>query len=650
MHTPTRKAGRARWLAGLAVLALALTLSLMLLLSDGGCTPAVAFDRPIVEEAPQRRALELDSGVTTRTASQTVADENGSERRRDPILAPASSVSGIVTDIVTHEIVPEVEVELILANRSERIAVGADGAFASKAGFPSGEVRAIVRDDGIEVGRASIAHNAANGTRRWRVDVPIGPTIRIATIDGLYYDPTKWRVRIRESALEDDVVGELDVGAEGLSLYAPSAALPDRTWSWMRVRPGGWARYARQEHPSATGLLTRVQVRNDAENGDGRAALKGTIGVQPTLAVTTTSFGRISVVIQRTKDTKPMRAVLFDVRDSTTSTAVGPPTFEELDVTSAGHVEFADLEPGSKRLVAWSQDELAEDSYVAARGLTLEAKLSVRKPRRSGGAGIPRLQSGAPYGWSGESERLIASPGDAAPRMRSWIRAVEDFDSFGTDLLYRSRFEISFRSSASRLETSPLFVQPKTARYAIRLRFGTGGSSVAGRIAFGPGGDVFPVKSHPADEWFELPEKLDFTWSAWAEGMQPVFGTQRDFVEQPDGTRVASVAVQRGSGFEILLRAGEPERIAKDPWPWPEKVDGQDMAVLAALAAAPVPGVKVEIDTYAAGASGLDGSVRIGHPILPQRITLVGRGWRLCALDRLSGGEQRYVAWLRRNP
>jgi len=650
MNAPARKSARSRWLAGLAVLALALTLSLMLLLSDGGCTPAVAFDRTIAEEAPKRRPLELDSGVTTRTSSPAVATEEGTQRRRDPVLAPASSVSGIVTDVVTHEIVPYVEVELVLANRSERIAVGDDGAFASTTGFPSGELRAIVRDDVIEVGRASIAHGAERGTRGWRVEVPIGPTIHIATIDGLYYDPANWRARIRESALEEDVVGELDVGAEGLSLYAPSPALPDRAWSWARVRSGGWARYARQEHPPIAGVRPRVQVRNDAENSDGRARLKSTIGAQPTLAVTTTRFGRIAVDIARTKDAKPMRAVLFDLRDSTTSTAVGPPTFEELDVTSEGYVEFADLEPGRKQLIAWSQDELFEDRYVASRGSRLEAKLSPRKSRRTGSGALPRSTGDVPYGWSGASERLIASPSDASSRMRSWIQPIEDFDSSTSDFLRRSTSDIRFRSSASVLEPSHDFVQTKSVRHAIRMTLGLGGPSIAGRISFGPGGVLFPSKSHPADEPFELPESIYFTWSAWAEGMQPVFGTQREFVEQSDGTRVASVAVQRGSGFELLLRAGDPARIAQDPWPWPANAGGQDLAVLAALAAAPVPGVKVEIDTYAAGASDLDGSVRVSHPILPRRITLVGRGWRLCALDRLPGGEQRYVAWLRRNP
>jgi len=201
MPLPAPKSTTGRWLTlgALGVFVLALILSLMLFLSDSGCTPAVAFDRPAVGKSPPPRPVELDSGVTTRTTISADEAEAGTQRRRDSALAPSSSVSGIVVDAVTHETVPYVDVELVLKNRHEVIAVGPDGAFVSTTSFPSGDLSAIVRDDGVEIGRASIVHVAERGTRGWRVEVPIGPTIPIATIDGLRYDPAVWRVRIRES-------------------------------------------------------------------------------------------------------------------------------------------------------------------------------------------------------------------------------------------------------------------------------------------------------------------------------------------------------------------------------------------------------------------------------------------------------------------
>jgi hypothetical protein len=260
MTSAQRTTGRWLTLGALAVFVLALILSLTLFVGRGGCTPAVALDRRIEPEARARRPLELDSGVTTRTTNAAADDEERAGRRRDPAVDPSSTVSGFVTDVVTNEIVPEVEVELTLESRSDRIAVGQDGAFTSTIAFPSGDLRAIVRDDGVEVGRATVRHDAAKRTRGWRVEVPIGPTVPIATIDGTPFDPATWRVRIRESALDDEVVGEIDVGAEGLSngagcASAPAAGLATRARNSRRFQ--GWRRARRCAATRRTGTAAR---------------------------------------------------------------------------------------------------------------------------------------------------------------------------------------------------------------------------------------------------------------------------------------------------------------------------------------------------------------------------------------------------------
>lgn len=68
------------------------------------------------------------------------------------------------------------------------------------------------------------------------------------------------------------------------------------------------------------------------------------------------------------------------------------------------------------------------------------------------------------------------------------------------------------------------------------------------------------------------------------------------------------------------------------------------------LAAPPVPGVTLRIDGFDEGLSDADGELRIRRPFRPDRLTLIGRGWRLTALEKLPGSAPRYVAWLRRNP
>lgn len=659
-HQPVRTS-RSIALGALTVVVLALLVSLLLLLGRGGCAPAIAFDRPI-ETDPPRPPLEL-AGTSARATSG--AQDDGRARlgsSRGALSAALGPVRGYVVDAATRELVPHVEVELRGEDRSEVVLVGDDAAFASVTGLASGELEAIVRDAGVEVGRATIAHDAARGTSGWRVEVPIGPTIRVATVDRLPFDPAVWRARIRESALDDRVAGEIDVGVEGLSMAAPSADLPDRDWPWLALRPGPtpWARYPLRVFEPVKGVDARVELRDDAQNRKGRAPIRGTIGIQPAVDVTAEDFGGVAFGIERPGDgaSPPMRAVLFDAKETASGAAID---FEERSVTSNGSVVFTDVEPGSKTMVAWSRRELVVATVRVSPGPTLPERVRADRLGRDRPLDSKLMSSTLlPFGWSGEPERIHLVPHQATKRLRAWI-SHSDFepDAIDASMPNHETGMTALRTIARFLPDAGAAIEPfvergrrtRMVRAGFRVTSASSGATLPARVAFGPTGHVDLGGARDAASDFAMPEdRCQLAWSVWSEGMQPAFAAPRPAKADAGGSLVLDVPLEPGVGYEILLRAGDPAEIAKDPWPWTPQDFAAHRAEYGALAGAPVAGVRVEVDTYANGASDANGAVRIRHPILPRRITLVAKGWRVCALDALPGGLPRYVAWLRRNP
>jgi hypothetical protein len=172
-------------------------------------------------------------------------------------------------------------------------------------------------------------------------------------------------------------------------------------------------------------------------------------------------------------------------------------------------------------------------------------------------------------------------------------------------------------------------------------------------------GSLFPKTDWDANQPLELRQQLQFTWSAWCAGMQPIFGDRGSFRTTDD--REASVTGLRfdpGWGAQLFLRAGDPDEIAKQSWPWRsargrhprETATPEVHAAAAVLAAPPVPGVTLRLDGLDAGLSDESGELRIAQRFPPVELTLIGRGWRVHTLEKLPGSAPRYVAWLRRNP
>lgn len=646
---------RSRVLGALAVLVLGLLISLALFVGRGGCTSAVAFDRP-AEGEPQPARLGAARVVEAPTAPRGESAPDAERRAKRGAAAVARGpVRGIVVDAATHEIVPYVEVELALGVYFEKIQVGEDGRFASASDLPSGEVRAVVRDEGVEVGGAKIVHDAARGTTDWRVEVPIGPTIPIAGIDDRPIRADAWRARIVESALAPEIVGEIDVVESGLALHAPSAARPDREWSWRELRPGNrrWIRYPRREYAPIDGVAPELEMRDDIANREGFAPLRKTDGVHPAVAVESRAFGRARVRIARTGEKKsPMRAVLYDTRDLPLDSGPGAPVFDELEVGRDGMVEFADLEGGTKHLVAWSTDEHVDAHFVVVEGPSEVIEVASRR--------VDREVRPAPELWrmvqlNCDWTHVIARPSVAQGRMRAAI--VSGWNHYVMEALIGR----ALSTGVDGLDLRTVFARYPDTNENCAYRFDVAGESkpLGVELAFGPGGELFPSETWRTGHVLDLPKRIELAWSAWAKGMQPVFGTYAAN-EDREEELVAHIAFEAGFGAQIVLRAGDPaqkplefasgerEKRVRQRRQEPQSV--QDERIAAVLAAPPVPGIAMEIDGSPSGRSDAGGELRIRQRFTPARLTLVGRGWRLTALEKLPGNAPRYVAWLRRNP
>lgn len=653
MATSNPTTVRSRALGALAVLVLALLISLMLFVGRAGCTSAVAFDRPTEDAAqPTDFGAALASGTNgSADVDATIADPRA---KRDAAALAVGPVRGLVVDARTREIVPHVEVVLTLGPRTERILVGDDGRFASADEFPSGEIHAVVHDDGAVVGEARIEHDAMAGTNERRIEVSIGPTIPVASVDKVAVRVEAWRARIVESALFPEIVAELEVVESGLAVRTPSTARPDREWSWKSIRPGNppWIRYPRHEHEPNSSVRSLLELRDDSANRKGSFILKSTVGVHPPVDVETLAFAkaRLRLVRAPANEKLPMRVVVYDTRDDPLPGAPTAPVFDEGVVDDKGEIEFTDLDGGTKHVVGWSREERVDQHLVVPAGPLDFFDVPTKRAER--GARTWVKNRGLPW-YMADLIHVVAKPAVAAGRMRGWMTSIDRGGSFQGEAVYAGidahvvLGEMSQRTFGGRLRDVFTVYRFDVDKHA------------DAEICFGPTGSFFPAKSRGARDPLVLFEALQFSWSAWSEGKQPVFGTTQDFGEAADDTRAVKFDFEPGWGAHIVLRAGSPSDIRSDLALWTDEKmrnrsrsedrDGPRVEA-AVLAAPPVVGVTLQIDGYDEAVSDEAGEIRLRRAFEPRQLTLVGRGWRLTAFEHLPGKAPRYVAWLKRNP
>ncbi len=646
-------------LAGLAALALVLLVALSLLIGQSGCVPSLANAGPDPVAAADAGAAEAAPPVPV-PASENAAVPT-------PVIASAvrpeipGRVSGIVTDAATREPVPWIHVELSGGGVAESKFTGADGTFVSTSSFASGEITARVVDDEVVVAVLTTQHDEERGTRAWRLEVPIGPTIPVAGIDRRVPDATKWWARLVESALVPGVAGEIDVEAEKLTLRAPSAALPDREWPGVRVRSGDvpWVRYPLRAHPPSPKQHVEIELKSLEPMRKGRAPVGSTVGIQRAVEVSTVAFAIVSGNVERAgrpgaEDARgPVRVLLCDDLDAATGFAGTTPEFDEVNAVG-GAFQFPDVTPGRKRVFAWSPggssvatpllatpDRVREQS-VTLRALEWEDPVVLQRFRE-------KLSDHDP-GWRG---RLVLAPTEAGGRTRAFVADLEpqDFLAGKPRIPAMPDYDIE-RVARDAAVTSAGFAAQQWAAHEFRILgageapFRTGVS-----VTFGPRGGLFTAWSVHSGV-LALRRDNDCRWIVWRSGSAPVFGGPTDFQELEDGTRAATVRLEPGWGAQLLLRAGDPEAIARDPWPWaPEDVRAHGgVTELGALGAPPLAGVELWIDGVRAGESDAAGELCLRHPILPRRLTLRCDGWRVCALQKLPDAGQRYVVWMKRAP
>jgi hypothetical protein len=420
------------------------------------------------------------------------------------------------------------------------------------------------------------------------------------------------------------------------------------------VRPGTtpWARYPRYEHEPLARVNARVEVRNEGARRTATVPVEGTVGILRAIAPRTREYASLVLGFRGSGDYDRLHVTAVNRWPKSGE----PTTVDELRATERGEIRLDDVEPGHFELWAWSAKEAWSGEIAVAESGETRGEFSQEWRARPGRPTRPGSHVGSrSIGWSGRPERAVLGPRwFRASHVRAWISPALEGDQLLKALLPHDRLEV--RLVAEHVPTvrpglDGTLAPPDAGlvRHGFRVRAAGSDAPLVGEVAFGPGGNLFPREALASDAWFDAPKDARFTWSVWVPGRKPVWGDERAFARAEDGTFVVEVRVEPGTGHEILLRAGDPEELAGQRWPWP---DGsmQERAVRAALGGPAVERVKVWLDAFPGPQSDEFGVVRIAHPILPREVELRGRGYRLVALDPLPGAGRRYVAWLKRYP
>lgn len=680
MATASLPRHRALSLVGLLLAILAALLAFVL---SGGerahfaCAPIA----PRVAETPSEAPVEpeLDRVALAEPPAEVEVEVPEPEAARAAVQRASATVSGRVVDRATNEPVPFVEVLLACGGLSARASTDASGAFASIAQFPSGRLSAGVVDDGVPVERFDTEFDAALGLREWLLDVPIGPTYPISAIDGALVDAGAWTAELFESTLDDETAGEIDVRPDALEVFAPSPRTPDRAWSprTMRMAAVPFVRWPKREHEPDRRYRATLVLRSKTLFARAETRVLSTVGVQR--ALSPNSEPRAAVVGEFDRRGRPsvgvavpLRVVLFRARVGGERSA-GPETVLEAIGDAAGFA-FDDVPPGNWSIVAWGPNaSSARGSVRVTRGDIYHVKsmsLDVADDARARAAAERAGASSEPIlDGTDTSQLFVLAPSSALGVIRALVARADRPSRDLYALQDHARGRVDVRGvgigEGSALGTSRRnvgkivgrvddidFDPSRRERCRIDVFRGAGEAPIGGAVAFGPVGSMFTHRELDGDGSFTLARSADVHWSAWADGCAPRFGDERDL--RAIDPRIANGAsltaearLQPGWGAQLLLRRGDPAEIEADPWPWRAGGSVHDRAILAALAAPPVPGVRCLVDGFGDAASDENGEVQLATSAMPVRLALRAEGWRLVALDAIEGPGVRYVVWLK---
>jgi hypothetical protein len=172
-------------------------------------------------------------------------------------------------------------------------------------------------------------------------------------------------------------------------------------------------------------------------------------------------------------------------------------------------------------------------------------------------------------------------------------------------------------------------------------------------LSFEPGGALIGEQRAADMLRSYVARKTPLRWTAWRRGFAPVFGDERAFERAKKNEDVARIRFAPGWGAVLWCRAtdgaGKSLQIVQGlGYAGDESISPLHRA----LAAPPLPSVRVMIDGTLAGASDAEGVVRLTAKTEPAHLVLVADHWHMKELQRFPKGlpsTERYVVWMERD-
>jgi len=657
-------------LIGTAVLLLALIVLLMMFAGGDkdhlACAPVDPEQAAQSGSAPLENPVVLDALVAPSSAPRPPAPHAA--------VKVMGNVDGHVVDAVTGESVPWIHVHFACGGTTDEVITDANGAFVSNTEFKSGPLSADLIDDDVNVASFTIEHSSARGTHAWILQAPIGPTFPVSLVDGSIPSPETWFLRLVETTLPENCSGVLTVRLDAVAMQGANTDHPDRTWPWIRLRPGepAFARYPKQLHSPDNTYRTFVELKSATLFRRGREIVSKSFGVHVALHVETEPYALVtgSVAMDGISAEWPILVYLGPADDERTryrDTVV--PRWEECVAEAGGAFSIETALRGRLSLIAVCSNAVSKpmsitlqsSGYMGAAPRLHPAKTSSKSPGKTRTArGRDTVDS---FGPGSICVRVRLSSGGAW--MRSWLKDAQNetgvfdnlpeaqYDTLAVGFGRSARFgpELQDRSAPRDWWNYADRGGDSFPRRILALEAGTERVLDGCQVTFGPSGGLFGTTAFTTEDHFDLSEKAHVSWAVWQHACAPVFGDESDFkdIRTPDREGLAIAHMAPGWGVELSLRAGDPAARGHAIWPWTDDVFAAHGALLGAIAGPPLPCVEIRADDTRIATSDANGDARISTRLMPMKLTLHAEGWKLAALDRLPGG-MRYVAWMRRVP
>ncbi len=673
MSARERQRSTKAWIAALVFALAVLVVSLITLLRT---PPRAQEAAPISSIESEPEPVDARAPAAKFDRAPIAEAKLAESARTAPPPEPVGPIDGIVLDAATGEAVPECDVHLACGEVGETVHTNAHGAFATVNGLPAGEVEAIVSDLGEEVGRERTMHKL-EGTRGWRIRVPIGPTYPFLAMDDVDPQPEHWQARIVATCVPDGRAGVLAIRAGDVKIVAPGGERPDHAAKWLTLRDGNqpWLRYPRAPFKVELGYRGHLELRNDTVHRVGQIPILSVEGIHTPLAMVCERYCVVAGHVGGLTRGASARVMVFPVEcvpkvpklagvaawNEAIDDGHG---FEIEDVTPGGkmivvlapghHVVMGAfdtdsgsgppplfLEPGTRELpVEREQDRSTPDE------IEIGVRVLIDEPKKIFGAIGPTspiqfarhvLEDVGPL--AGAFVSLVPDGSEREQDSASLPIGGCNVTMIGLDAPSACDDLIS-RGPLSRLEIPKRTIR-RPPEHVIHVRDAGSGDEVHdAHVVFTPPGTMLAV-GVPTEKSWKMGTRSSVTFSVWAHGYQPAFGNTASFAPA-GGDRAASFALVPGLGAQLFFRADEA-RYDNMPHPWTK---GMPRCLVGLLSAPPVPGVQVEGSGTHPSSSDENGELRVTASAECE-LTLNAKGWQLDSVESLDPDANAWIVWLK---